>query len=138
MKLFLSLSCLLLISCFTFTGEVPTSVKEAFAEKYPNENNPDWNFDKNGNFEAKFKEKGVHYRADFTPQGKWIETETNIKKQDLPKAIKKVLKEKYDGVKISEIEKVESSKKGVFYDVEFKIYGTKRDVEFNASGQIIN
>lgn len=135
---------LCLILYFSFTGceipkgGVPDEVKEAFAKKYPGENDPDWHLDKNGNYEAKFKKKGIHYRADFTPKGAWVETETNIKEKDLPDAVKKVMKEKYDDFKISEIEKVESSAKGLFYDVEFKVNGSKQDVEFNASGQILN
>jgi len=56
----------------------------------------------------------------------------------LPEAIKKVIKKRYDGFKIAEIEKVESSAKGTFYDVEFKVNGTKQDVEFNVSGEILN
>lgn len=142
MKLFLKIIilffCLPFTACIIPTEGVPDAVKEAFAKKYPGEKDPDWQLDKNGNFEAKFKKKGVQYRADFTPQGVWVETETNIKKDALPDAIKKVLKEKYDGFKIAEIEKVESSKKGTFYDVEFKVNGKKQDVEFNASGQILN
>lgn len=135
---FLPLYFLFFTACGTIAGQIPDAVKEAFAKQYPGENDPDWHLDKNGNFEAKFKQKGVHYRADYTPKGVWIETETNIKEKELPKAIKKVLKAQYDGFKISEIEKVESSKKGTFYDVEFKVNGGKQDVEFNASGQVIN
>jgi len=142
MKLFIKAILLLLFlpltGCTVPAGGVPDAVKEAFAKKYPGENDPDWHIDKNGNYEAHFKKKGVHYRADFTPQGAWVETETNIKKKDLPEAVQKVMKEKYDGFKLSEIEKVESSTKGTFYDVEFKVNGTKQDVEFNASGQILN
>jgi len=137
-KIIILLVCLPLIACNALQEGIPDAVKAAFAKKYPGENDPDWFFDKNGNYEAKFKKDGIHYRADFTPQGVWVETETNIKEKELPKAIKKVIKEKYDDLKIAEIEKVESNAKGLFYDVEFKVNGTKKDVEFNASGQILN
>ena len=37
-------------SCNTVTnGQVPEAVKTAFKNKYPNENDPDWKKDKNGN-----------------------------------------------------------------------------------------
>ncbi|MGK0365974.1 MAG: hypothetical protein ACI85O_003044 [Saprospiraceae bacterium] len=67
----------------------------------------------------------------------WIETETSLKEKDLPKAVKDAIKEKYDGVKIVEIERTDHHKKGIFYDVEFKENGKKFDIEFNAAGTII-
>ena len=119
-------------------GQVPEAVKTAFKNKYPNENDPDWKTDKNGNFESKFKKNGEHYRADFSPEGKWIETERNIKKKDLPEVVQDKIKDDFDDYKIYEIEEVQHHSKGVFYDVEFKIDGKKKDIEFNAAGIIIN
>lgn len=117
--------------------EVPDVVKESFANKYPNEKKEKWNIDRNDNYEAKFKEGGETFKADFTPDGTWIETETSLKEKDLPKAVKKAIKEKYDGVKIVEIERTDHYQKGIFYDVEFKKNGKKFDIEFNAEGVII-
>jgi len=119
-------------------GQTPEAVKAAFQKKYPDENDPDWTVDKNGNFESKFKKNGEHYRADFSPEGKWIETERNIKKKDLPQAVQDRIKDDYDDIKIYEIEEVQHHSKGIFYDVEFKIDGKKKDVEINAAGIIIN
>jgi len=133
-----SIICLF-ISCNSVAQEeVPESVRKNFQEKYPGENDPDWRLDKNNNFESHFKIDGIKYRADFSPDGHWIETETNIKKKNLPKPIKKILKKKYDDNKIYEIEKVEHFLKGTFYDVELKIDGHKKDIEFKADGTIIN
>jgi hypothetical protein len=36
------------------------------------------------------------------------------------------------------VERVDSAKKGVFYDVEFKQKGKNKDVEFREDGTIIN
>ncbi len=119
-------------------GQVPESVQQAFEAKYPNENTPDWETDANGNFEAQFKKDGEKYRADFSPEGHWIETESSIKKDKLPKAIKEVIKAKYDDEDITEVEFVKSATKGTFYDVEFKKKGKNMDVEFRANGEIIN
>ncbi len=122
----------------TAHGQVPEEVQIAFKGKYPKENDPDWRKDKNGNFESHFKIDGEHYRADFTPDGKWVETENNIKKKELPKPIQNIIKRKYKDLKIVEIEQVEHHQKGFFYDVEFKIDGHKKDVEFNSEGVILN
>ena len=117
--------------------EVPDIVKKSFVRKYPNEKKEKWNIDRNDNYEAKFKEGGETFKADFTPDGTWIETETSLKKKDLPKAVKEAIKDKYDGVKIVEIERTDHYQKGIFYDVEFKKNGKKFDIEFNAEGVII-
>lgn len=131
-----------LVLCFgcsgTAKGQVPEAVKSAFKSKYPGENDPDWRKDKNGNYESHFKKDGEHYRADFSPSGSWIETESSIKKKDLPDSIMKVIKSDFDEDDIVEIEKVDHNQQGLFYDVEFKIDGKKKDVEFKKDGTIIN
>lgn len=145
MKYSFSFFCISLFLFLTFTsclsqnkGETPQAVKDSFQKKYPGENDPDWELDKNYNYEAHFKKKGVKYKADFSPSGEWIETETKIKKKDLPKPVKEAIKKKYDNLKIEEIEKVDHATKGIFYDVEFISLGEKVDVEFNSQGEKIN
>ncbi|AWX43183.1 hypothetical protein HME9304_00170 [Flagellimonas maritima] len=135
----LSTYILLTCSCISETkGQAPQEVKSTFIDMYPNENDPDWHLDKNGNYESHFKIDGISYRADFTPEGKWIETESSIDKKDVPKAIKEAIEDNYKDLKIVEIEKVQHHSKGTFYDVEFKKDGSKVDIEFNSKGEIIN
>ncbi|MFK7932862.1 MAG: PepSY-like domain-containing protein [Saprospiraceae bacterium] len=117
--------------------KIPAVVQQAFEKKYPEEKKPKWEIDRNNNFEAEFKEDGEKYRADFTPAGEWIETEISIKKKDLPKVIRDILKEQFQEYKIVELELVDHAKKGIFYDVEFKKDGKKMDVEFNEQGEVI-
>jgi len=119
-------------------AQAPKVVKNTFKKMYPGENDPDWHEDDHGNFEANFKQDGIKYRADYAPNGSWIETETSIKKEDLPKAIREIIKSDFEDEEITEIEKVEHHSKGTFYDVEFKRKGKNKDVEFTASGEIIN
>ncbi|TSE09147.1 PepSY-like domain-containing protein [Aquimarina algiphila] len=119
-------------------NNIPEKVKQTFKLKYPGENDPDWHKDKNGYYESNFKIKGEHYRADFDVSGQWVETERNIKKKDLPKKIKDKIKSDFDDYKIVEIEEVDHHAKGKFYDVELKIKGKKKDIEFDENGQILN
>lgn len=118
--------------------DAPEAVKITFQNKYPGENDPDWHIDSNGNYESRFRIDGMRHRADFSPDGQWIETEVSIKKKQLPKAIRDVLKKDFDHEKITEIERVDSAEKGLFFDVEFKRKGKNKDVEFNAQGEILN
>ena len=88
-------------------------------------------------FEAHFKKNGEKCRADFTRNGKWIETEFNIDYDELPDAVQDAIKDKYDKDDITEIEAIDHHSKGIFYDVEFKRPGKNLDVEYNALGQVI-
>lgn len=116
---------------------VPKAVENSFKAKYPGENDPDWEKDSNGYWEASFKKKGERYRADFNVDGTWIETENSIKYKNLPKAIRKVVEKKYSDMEISEVEHVMSASKGEFYDVEFKQKGKNKDIEFRKDGSIL-
>lgn len=142
MRFFILIALLSFLSCESAVTQeegnsVPKVVKEAFQAKYPDEKKEDWEIDRNGNWEAKFKEDGEHYKADFTPDGKWIETECSIKKKELPKAVEKSVKNQFDDYEIVEIEKTDHHSKGLFYDVEFKKDGKKFDVEFAKDGRVI-
>tara|TARA_R110002049_G_scaffold2195_1_gene15837 strand:+ start:6861 stop:7298 length:438 start_codon:yes stop_codon:yes gene_type:complete len=132
-------SLLLAFSCNeTVKSQAPDAVKKTFQSKYPGEDDPDWHKDANGNYESNFKIDGIKYRADFKPDGSWIETESSIDKDDLPKAIREKIKNDFDNGEITEVEKVQHHSKGLFYDVEFKQKGKNKDVEFKADGTIIN
>jgi len=146
MKNYCYLICFLLSAFLTLAcnetsaqkGGTPAAVKKSFQSMYPGENDPDWDTDRNGNYEAHFKKDDVHYRADYSPDGKWIETENSIKKKELPKAIKELLENKYDDFKIIELEFVTHHQKGEFYDLELKEKGKdKFDLMVKADGQII-
>jgi len=119
------------------SDQTPTAVEKAFQEKYPGENDPDWRIDDHGNYECHFKKDGVKYRADFSPEGSWIETETSIKMKELPKAIRKAINRTYVLYTIAELEKVDHHSKGIFYDVEFKLKGKNKDVEFREDGTVL-
>lgn len=130
----------MICTCFLASceGQVPESVKTAFEEKYPGEKHSKWKTDRNGNFESHFKKDGKEYRADFSPQGEWIETERSIKKKELPELVRQILKSDYDDYEIVELEETRHHSKGLFYDVELKKDGKKQDVEFNVAGKILN
>ncbi|QYA26464.1 hypothetical protein G3I01_13460 [Gramella sp. MT6] len=118
-------------------NEVPEVVQRTFQNKYPVENDPDWEKDDHGNWESHFKIDGEKYRADFNADGSWIETENSIKKENLPDAIKKKIEEEYPDRKITEVEHVNSAKEGEFYDVEFKQKGKNMDVVFKEDGSVM-
>ncbi|MFT4832224.1 MAG: hypothetical protein ACI815_001876 [Psychroserpens sp.] len=67
--------------------------------------------------------------------GDWIETEWGIDGDDLPEKVRELIKAQYGDFEIVEIEEAEHHLKCIFYDVEFKRNGEKKDIEFRADGQ---
>lgn len=112
--------------------------EEAFQQQYPEATEVEWNEDSNGYLEANFELNGEKYRADYTREGEWVETESSIDADELPQVIQDRLKNEFDADEITEVERVEHPQKGIFYDVEFKRKGSNKDVEFNEQGEVIN
>ena len=112
--------------------------KKTMSALYPRAKKISWGVDAHGNHEAQFKLGVEKFRADFLPEGKWIETEQSIKWSDLPDEVQDKVKEDFDKDDISELEWVDHHEKGVFYDVEFKRKGKNYDVEYNANGKRLN
>ena len=59
-------------------------------------------------WEAEFHMNGKEMSASFDPSGRWLETETDISKSDLPDGVKSTLDKQYAGYKIKETVIVES------------------------------
>jgi hypothetical protein len=115
-------------------NEVPQVVLDSFELKYPGENDPDFEQDVHGYWEAHFKKDGEKYRADFHADGSWRETENSIKDKEIPEAIQKAIQREFPDMKITEAEHVISAAKGEFYDIEFKQKGKNKDVEYRKDG----
>lgn len=114
---------------------VPEKVAESFATKYAGIENPDWRRDKNDSYEAHFEMNGEKMRADFTPEGRWIETEQSVKWGDLPKAVQDAIEAEYDKDDIVEMEYTDNAEKGKFFDIEIDPKGDKKfDVEYREDG----
>ncbi|EMR04741.1 PepSY-like domain-containing protein [Cesiribacter andamanensis] len=111
--------------------------KEAFAKQYPGAQKIRWSEDDNGYDEASFEMDGEKYRADYTKEGEWVETESSLKYDVLPMAVQEVIEAKYNKEEITEVERVQHPSKGVFYDIEFKKDGKNHDVEIKENGEII-
>ncbi|MDB4572101.1 PepSY-like domain-containing protein, partial [Akkermansiaceae bacterium] len=131
----------LLATILSFTSfadlVVPETVDDAFRQKYPNAPEPTWEVDTNGSYEANYKINGVKYRADFTKEGIWSETENNIDFNELPPDVRSAYLLKYSSEDFRDAEAVDSATQGIFYEIEIVSGTSKIDVMFDNKGQII-
>ena len=108
----------------------PTAVVTAFNQKFPDMKDVDWGLEKNGQWEAEFDQNGVDMSADFSAEGTWLETETEIKVADLPAAVKTAL----NGKKVKEAARIQRADGSTVYEAEVR----HKDLLFDASGKMVN
>lgn len=105
----------------------PAAVVAAFNKKFKDVKEVEWGKEKNGEWEAEFKNKGVEMSANFSADGKWLETETEIKVADLPAAVQAALK----GKKVGEAAKIVRADGTTLYEAE-----VHQDLIFDANGKL--
>lgn len=109
----------------------PTAVQTAFQQKFPNASDVDWSKEKNGEWEAEFETPGDHEKsANFSADGKWLETETEIKFSELPAPIQSALQ----GKKVREVARIEKADGSTLFEAEVN----RKDLLFDASGKRLN
>ena len=128
MKKIMLLSLFALVSCATaFAKNPPQVVLAAFQQKFPNAQDVDWSKEKNGDWEAEFELPGSNeMSANFSPDGRWLETETEIAFSELPAPVIAALK----GKKVKETARVEKADGSTVYEAEVK----RKDLIFDVSG----
>ncbi len=90
----------MLFAAFSACGQkstVPNNVNAAFMKKFPNAKKVSWDKENDTEWEAEFKMNGQEYSANFSSAGIWMETEHEIKKADIPAAVKKTLDTEFAG-----------------------------------------
>ena len=140
-KLIVLLSACLLISLMGFTQKitpekVPAPVKKAFATKFPAATDVKYEMEMK-NYEVTFKDKGIGMSANFDSTGKWLETETAIKESDLPKEVSTAVAKDFAGFKISQVTKVETPDKPLFYEMDLKKDKEGYEAQFSPKGDVL-
>ena len=118
-------------------SNVPEAVKAAFAKNFPKAKEVKWSKEGTSGFEAEFEIAEVEQSANFDKAGKWLETETEIKKSELPQAVQAAIAKEFSGFTVDEPEKVESPGNTLLYEVELKKGKVRYEVQFSADGKVV-
>ena len=140
-KIIVSLSVCLLFSLMGYTQKitpekVPATVKQAFATKFPAATDVNYVL-KQKCYEVTCKDKGVGTSANFNATGKWLKTATAITESDLPKEVSTAIAKDFAGFKISEVTKVETPDKPLFYMIDLKKDKEGYRVHFSPKGDVV-
>jgi len=129
------------VSTMAFTAcgqksDVPAKVKTAFEQKFPNATKVSWDKENAKEWEAEFKMEGKEYSANFDADGNWKETEYEIRKSDIPTAVKSTLDKDFNGYKIEEAEISETSD-GTVYEFELEKGKSEIEVAISPNGKLV-
>jgi hypothetical protein len=123
-------------ACAQTTTNVPTKVKGAFYQKFPNAKKASWDKENATEWEVEFKLNGKDYSANYSSDGIWKETEHEIAKSKLPVAVKTTLENEFKDYDIDESEVSETSKE-VVYEFTLENDGKDFEVAISPEGKVI-
>jgi hypothetical protein len=89
-------------------------------------------------YEADFKTGSVEQSASFTADGKWMETESEIKVSELPAEVKQSIEKQFPGFKMEEASKVDNAEKGLCYEAEIEKGKESYEVLLNSKGELLS
>lgn len=113
--------------------DVPSAVKTALKQKYPEAKNVGWEKEK-GNYEANWGGKsGEDNSVQFTPSGNFIEIVKAIPLTQLPASARSYIKSHYKTSRFGDIGKVLDAKGMTSYEVEIN----RKDVIFDDKGNFV-
>lgn len=113
-------------------SEVPAVVKDSFKKNYSATKEVKW--EKEGaNFEAEFEMGEIEQSVVYDASGNLVETEIEIKIEELPDAVRDYVSRNYKDSKIKEAAKITDAKGMVTFEAEVK----DRDLIFDSNGKFI-
>ena len=117
--------------------KVPASVMASFHSKFPGIAKAEWKLKTDKNYEAEFRLKGVDVAAKFGPNGEWLETETTIRRGELPRDVVSAISRDYKAYKIIETQKVEpAGNKPILYEVHLANAKEVLKIQFEVNGTV--
>ncbi len=113
--------------------DVPENVQSAFIAKFPDAQKVKWEMENESEWEAEFKWKNKEYSANFTTEGVWVETEYEIKVNEIPSNIKAIMDKNLTAYKIEEVEIAESAS-GQSYEMEISMGKEEFEISIDEQG----
>lgn len=127
----------ILFVLFSCKGEIiPREIKMKLIEMEPSAHNIVWTIDDNI-FQVDYVLHDKKTTSYFDKNGTWLETESEIDFDELPKAILETLKIKLSEYSIIDIELVKTKENQELYEVDLKKGDKIYDILFDKNGKIL-
>lgn len=109
------------------------AIKTAFEKNFKGAEKVKWEKEKDGGYEAGFKQNGKDMSATYAADGTLKETEWKIEVSELPAAVLNYVSKNYKGKKITEAAKILKAGGEINYEAEVN----GKDVIFDVNGKFI-
>ncbi len=109
--------------------EIPAAVTDRFTSLHPTTGKAEWETEEDGSYEAEYKVEGREYSDTYSAAGDLLETEQELKKNDLPAAVLATLARDFAGHEIEEAARITYPDGRIVYEAELE---GKDDAKFDA------
>jgi len=113
----------------------PAPVDSAFQGKFSG-TSATWMKTPGGNFCATMDNGGQKEHVEFSPDGKWLSTKTELVASSLPDSAKNAIQTQFPGMEIAAVQKLEYENINPFYKVDLKQGDQSKSVMVNNGGFI--
>ncbi|BAZ10709.1 hypothetical protein NIES4071_25320 [Calothrix sp. NIES-4071] len=113
---------------------VPAVVEKGFNSKYSANTPRTWQRHYDG-YEAIFTQNNIKYNAEFSSDGKWLETEYLVSKAEYPSIVLQKIQKKYPKFLITKYE-IEITPRGLFYEVDITDGEIEDELYFDEKGNL--
>ena len=118
----------------SYSGNPPAAVQKAFNQQFSKATDVKWGKESTNEYEADFVLNGAKMSANYAADGTWLETETEIKSDQLPAKVTEYISKTYAGWETVNASKVETAKKGIIYEANLKSGTKKKEVSVTSEG----
>lgn len=114
--------------------KVPTIVSNSFKQKFPSAINAEWEKEGKGEFEVTFEKEGKKCTSNFNSSGKWLETESPIRFDELPLKIQNSFSKVHKKEDVRDIFLIETSNGTRKFEIEYKKGSKIQEIIYSNDG----
>ena len=117
-------------------GQLPVLVEQAFTKKFSSAKQVKWERESDTEYEANFTIDKVHYSANFSSDGKWLETESPCTYEQLPADVLSAFEITFPGKSPRHIYMIQTSDLKTLFELEILEGLHRRELLYYPDGKL--